>query len=148
MEELEVWQEERIRVTPGEYQVVCLAAKVQTIGVEGQGGWGRIKKIVLWFQIIEGPFMGKIIPAFLAVPNNKVSSGTKFYHFWVVANGLQKPTRNRLKEMGLSKFVNKIYLASIVDVIPKYPDGNPKQEVFHYSRVDYLKELIVGDPKS
>lgn len=149
MSEFEEWQGERSRVPQGNYNLLCLSAKRTVIGLEGKGGWGRVEKIVLWFQIVDdGDYIGKIIPAFLAVPDSKVSMSTKFYQFWVIANGFKRPGRNRLKDMALTKFIDKIFLASVVDSKSKYPDGTTKPDVFQYSRVDYLKDLIAGNTES
>jgi len=93
--------------------------------------------------------MGAIVPMFLTLGNNgKVPQGSKYYTCWCVANGLRRPLRGRLKEMPPAKFTNKVFGGLVVDVKPRWVTGEELPGLFHYSRVDILYELVVGDPKS
>jgi hypothetical protein len=49
--------------------------------------------------------------------------------------------------MPLSKFQGKIFQGEVVDVKPKFaPSGPELPEALHYSRVDILYDLLVGNP--
>ena len=53
-----------------------------------------------------------------------------------------------MKEMPPAKFMNKVFLAEVVDVKPKFKEGQEQPSFFHYSRVDVLYELMVGNTES
>lgn len=145
----DIWNEKRTKIPPGKYNLIGLKGHRAGIWLEGQGGYGRSNKIVLWFKVYDGPYQGALLPAFIPInENGKVPQGSKYYHFWVIANGLRRPIRNRLKEMPISKFENKLFRGEVVDVKPKYKNGETMPELFHYSRVDMLYELLVGNPDS
>jgi hypothetical protein len=50
--------------------------------------------------------------------------------------------------MPASKFEGKVLYGEVVDVKPRWNSGQEQPDLFHYSRVDALYELIVGDPNS
>jgi hypothetical protein len=143
------WNEYRAKIPAGPYQFRCIKAGRANVWHEGKGGWGRSEKIILWFEIIQGDYVGKILPMFLPMGNNgKVPQGSKYFTAWCVANGLRRPQRARLKEMPPSKFLNKVFWGEVVDVKPRWNSGEEQPELFHYSRIDALYELLVGDPDS
>jgi hypothetical protein len=43
----EKWNENRPRIPAGRYSLKCI-----------KGGWGRTEKIILWFEVFEGEYMG------------------------------------------------------------------------------------------
>ena len=144
----QAWAENRPKINPGKYQAQCVKAEKSGIWHAGQGGWGRSEKIVLWFQVFGGEHSGVIIPTFLTTgENGAVHQGSKYFVFWVIANGLRKPLRSRLKEMPMCKFEGKVFEVEVVDVKPKM-SGKELPDLFTYSRVDYIYELIVGNPDS
>jgi hypothetical protein len=99
--------------------------------------------------LIEGEYAGAVIPMFLTLGNNgKIPQGSKYFLSWCIANGLRRPERNRLKEMPPSKFEGKVFEVLVVDVKPKWIDGTAQPDLFHYSRVDELYELVVGNPNA
>lgn len=154
------WSEARTKIPPGKYHVVCIEGKKPSIWVEGSGGWGKLKnRVVLWFQVVEGEFAGAIIPMFLSLPDKgkrkltdiRIPDGSRYYDCWRVANGGRRPRRARFKEMNPSKFLNKSYIAAIVDIKPKWritgqDDPIEKPEWAHYSKVQVLYALVTGDP--
>jgi len=142
------WHEERTKIPAGRYLLRCVKAGKEKIWHQGRGGWGKSEKMVLWFEVFEGEYAGSILPAFLPLSGDKISQGSKYFQFWVVANGLRRPLRNRLKEMPPSKFVGKVFDGEVVDVKPKWHKGVEQPALFHYSRVDALYEVAVGDPNS
>ena len=147
MDGTEAWHEHRTKVPPGQYLLKCIKAESARIWYEGRGGWGRSGKVILWFEIVQGDYMGKVVPMFLPLTNQgKISQGSKYFASWCVANGLRRPSRNRFKEMPVSKFLDKVFDGELVDVKPRYPTGKPKPDLFHYSRVDILYELVIGNP--
>jgi hypothetical protein len=147
MHKIEAWNEHRIKVPPGRYSLKCIKANRASVWHEGQGGWGRSEKVILWFEVFEGEQMGKLLPMFLPLGSNgKVSQGSKYFISWCIANGLHRPRRARLKEMPPVKFTNKVFEGEVVDVKPKWRTGQEQPDLFHYSRVDILYELIIGNP--
>ena len=143
----ETWSEGRPKIPAGSYDLKCLKAEKRSIWHEGQNAWGKTERVVVWFQIFEGEFAGTIIPMFLTIgAGGRVPQGSKYYIGWTIANGLFRPKRGRLKEMALSKFEGKLFRGDVVDVRPKWKGGPEMQSVFHYSRVDVIRELIAGNP--
>ena len=147
MSGIEEWPERRTKIPMGQYLLKCIKAEKAKIWQEGRGGWGRPEKVVLWFEIFHGDYTGKVVPMFLPLTTQgKISQGSKYFASWCVANGLRRPLRNRLKDMPVSKFLDKVFNGEIVDAKPRYPTGKPKPDLFRYSRVDILYELVIGDP--
>ena len=150
------WSEARTRVEPGEYHIKCIGYnRPNAIWMEGSKGWGKVtNRLVVWFEIIEGPSKGKIIPMFFNLSENqKVPEGSRYNDAWRIANGGQRPPRARFKEMNPSKFLNKSFRAEIVDIKPKWripgiEEPQEKPEIFFYSKVFCLYELLTGDPKN
>ena len=149
MDKIEAWDEHRTWIPSGRYQLQCVKAGKADIWHEGKGGWGKTEKVVLWFQIVEGEHLGAVLPMFLTLGRNgKIPQGSKYFVSWCIANGLRRPERARLKEMPPSKFTNKVFEGGVVDVRPKWIDGQEQPKLFHYSRVDALYELLVGNPNA
>jgi hypothetical protein len=149
MDKIEEWHEHRTKIPPGRYLLKCLKGEKASIWHEGQGGYGRSEKIVLWFEVVEGEHMGKVVPMFLPLGRDgKIHQGSKYFTFWCIANGLRLPQRTRLKEMPPLKFKEKVFEGEIVDVKPRWITGKEQPNLFHYSRVDILYELVIGDPNS
>ncbi len=149
MDKIEAWDESRTKIPRGKYLLKCVKAGKANIWHEGKGGWGRSQKIILWFEVVQGEYMGKILPMFLPLgKNGKVPQGSKYFTAWCISNGLQRPQRARLKEMPPIKFKNKVFDAEVVDVRPRWINGVEQPDLFHYSRVDVLYCLVIGDPNS
>lgn len=149
MEKIEKWHEQRTKIPPGRYLLKCIKAQKAFVWHEGRNGWGKSEKVILWFEVIQGDYMGAIVPMFLVVgENGKIPQGSKYFVSWCIANGLRRPLRNRLKEMPPSKFEGKVFEGEVVDVKPKWNTGKEQPKLFHYSRVDALYELIIGNPNS
>lgn len=154
MDPYEKWNEARTRIEPGEYHIKCISSNRPQIWVQGSKGYGKLNnRVVLWFEVVEGPYKGKIIPMFFNLPENlnKVPDGSRYHDAWRIANGGQRPPRSRFKEMNPSKFLNKSFRAEVVDIKPKWlipgqdkPKEIMKPEPFHYSRVYVLYEFITG----
>lgn len=146
---IEEWNEHRTKIPAGRYLLKCVKGGKANVWHEGQGGWGRSEKIILWLEVLQGDEMGKVLPMFLPLgKNGKVPQGSKYFTAWCIANGLRRPLRARLKEMPPSKFKDKVFEAEVVDVKPKWITGREQPDLFHYSRVDILYELVIGDPNS
>jgi hypothetical protein len=80
--------------------------------------------------------------------NGKIPQGSKYFTCWCIANGFRRPERNRLREMPPLKLESKVFEGEVVDVKPRHTRGQEMHEIFHYSRVDALYELLVGNPES
>ena len=149
MDILEQWNEHRTRIPPGKYLLKCIKAGKERIWHQGEGGPGGSQKVVLWFEVVEGEQKGKIVPMFLRIGDNgKVPQGSKYYVAWCIANGLRRPPRARIKEMPPLKFRDKVFNGEVVDVKPLWIKGMEQPSLFHYSRVDIVYELVLGDPNS
>jgi hypothetical protein len=149
MDKTKEWSECRTKISPGRYLLKCIKAGKASVWHEGQGGWGRSEKIILWFEVVQGDHTGKVVPMFLTTGNNgKVPQGSKYFVSWVIANGLRRPQRARIKEMPPLKFKDKVFEGEVVDVKPRWITGREQPELFQYSRVDILYELVIGDPNS
>lgn len=143
------WAQNRSRILPGEYELKCLKAEKKGIWHAGQNAWGRADKVILWLQVFGGEHSGVIVPMFLTTgENGVVHQGSKYFISWCIANGLQRPPRSRLKEMPLSKFENKVFRCEVVDVKPKFKNGTTMPDIFTYSRVDAIYELLAGNPNA
>jgi len=101
--------------------------------------WGE--KITLTFQINE-PYEhnGIELPMYMNV-YKKYQAASNYYEAWVIARG-SKPQRN-------DKMTPRIFLGGLFEVVvttvkPKHKDGSYKKEIFHYSKIDYLKDRIIG----
>ena len=147
MDKTDAWTEHRTKIPPGKYTLKCINAKRGGIWHEGKRGWSRSEKVIVWFEVFDGDHTGAIIPMYLTLgKHGKIPQGSKYFHAWCIANGLRRPLKNRLKEMPPSKFLNKVFGGEVVNVKPKYITGEQQPELFHYSRVDILYELVIGNP--
>ena len=148
MDLYEIWNENRTRIPEGRYSLRCVKAAKSSFWLEGKGGWGKSEKVMMMFEVFStGDYHGALIPMFFALSDDgKIHQGSKYYQCWCVANGLRKPARGRLKEMPPSKFLNKVFSGDVVTVKPKYENGQEQPELFHYSKVQRLYELEVGNP--
>lgn len=154
MDKIEEWNEHRTKVPAGRYLLKCIKAEKTKIWHQGTGGWGGSEKVVLWFEITGGEHSGKVVPMFLPLQKDKygkttgkVPQGSHYFTYWVIANGLKWPERARLKEMPVSKFVDKVFEGEVVDVKPKWNNGKEQPELFHYSRASVLYSLF-GEVKN
>ena len=155
MDKAEEWNEHRTKIPQGRYFLKCFKAERVRIWHEGQGGYGRSEKIILWFEVVQGDEMGKVLPMFLPLQvdkqgnaTGKVPQGSKYFTAWCIGNGLQRPQRARLKEMPPLTFKDKIFYGEVVDVKPRWITGREQPEFFQYSRVDILYGLVLGDLNS
>jgi hypothetical protein len=96
------------------------------------------RRLFLHFKIIEGgEFVGKKVFMPFNMPNNKkIGSGFKYYRFWCMVNGWNKPSRNTM--MSPKIFKSKVYQIHTRTV---QPNGFP--EKFRYSVVDNM-DLLAG----
>jgi len=149
MDKTEEWKGHRTKIPKGRYLLKCIKAGKTGIWHEGKGGWARSEKMILWFEVVQGEHVGKVVPMFLPLgQNGKVPQGSKYFTVWCIANGLRRPQRARLKEMPPQKFKDKVFEGEVVDVKPRWVTGRAQPEIFQYSRVDILYDLIIGNPDS
>lgn len=105
---------------------------------------GEMRLYLRWKVITSGMCHGvKLFQSFKYY--ERWGTQSRFYEAWTVANGARPKVRTR---MSLSIFKNKIFSACIRTVKPEYEDGpmkdKPKPDIFHYSIVDRLLEVIAG----
>ncbi len=102
-------------------------------------------RIFLRYKVVSiGPYMGT--PLFQAFKSyDRWPPRSKYYQNWSIANGARPRSITR---MSPGVFKNKVFRAQVRTVVPKYESGplkgKPKPEIFHYSIVDELLEVVVG----
>lgn len=137
-----VADESRPLIPEGIYQVCC-------IRIEKGASHFRSLKMFLTFQIVTpGQYMGtelfmaiNLIDTRTGKQFKKVPRGSKYYEQWVIANNNNLPCRK--DRMSSSIFKNGVFEAVVRTVKPKFEDGTPKPNCFHYSVVSCLKSRIV-----
>ena len=142
----EVWNEDRPKIPPGVYSVLCVSAGKRKV-------WWNLEmgslQEVLWMQICDGEFSGKTLPMFLPVRrewNGKVPRGSKLYLSYFVANGMKDPERARVKEMSPRIFIGKVFKCWVRDTRSKFLNGSLKPEDLQYSVVEQLIDLLPEIP--
>jgi len=139
-EKIKRYDEHRTKIPEGRYLLFCVKCGKWTFSYKGK----FVPKIVLWFEIRgECDDYGKIIPMYLEITDDgKVRPRSDYAKFWIIANGCQLPERYRLKEMPPSKFVGQYFDAFVKDVKSEWETGEEQPEVFRYSKVKILYEVV------
>ncbi len=126
-------------IPEGEYQVKYLGADSpkKVFGPE------EFRLYLHWKIVDQGHyFETQLFQSFRHYKNWPFSS--KFYCNWTLANHGQKPKKRT--RMTLSVFKNKIFLAQVKTVRPKYREGSlrgrEKPAGMHYSIIDELIEIV------
>lgn len=100
---------------------------------ELSGYYGR-RVLYLWFQVVDGPHMGKRIFMHFNFPK-KMTRSSKYFKAWCVANNQFKPRRN--DRLSPRTFSNKVFSVK-VRTVSKSTNYEP------YSVVDELLGVSVG----
>ena len=104
-------------------------------------------KLFLHFNIIEGKYFEKRL--FMAInltdcrtgkEFKKVSSGSKYYESWVIANNNQLPSRG--DRMSPRIFKDHVFQVKTRIVTRKFDDGTEKPRCFHYTVIDHLIQRL------
>lgn len=76
MDKIEEWNECRTKIPPGKYELTCFKAERTKIWHEGKNGWGKSEKIILWFEVLQGEHVGKVVPMFLPLKLDERGNAT------------------------------------------------------------------------
>lgn len=88
---------------------------------------------------MSGPYHGIKLFCSYNTKYKQFPIGSKFYGDWCVANGALPCRKDKMSKR---VFLKKAFLVKVRDVAPKYPDGQPKPNMFHYSVVDRIIEKV------
>lgn len=139
MEDYKYNGNDRILITPGNYEAVCTK-------FEQAFCFGKSPRLFLHFQIVEQcKFNGIVLWGAYNVDFKKgrIPSGSKYYRSWVIANKFVKPKRN--DRMNPKIFLNKVFKVAVRTVKPFFPGTKELQpEEFHYSIIAEIIDLLVG----
>lgn len=103
----------------------------------------REDSLCLEWSPTDASHFGVILPQFFRMKYSRYKATTKYYTAWVTANNCVHPTRPTRKYMSPRIFENVIGIVTVRTVRPKFANGEPKPECFHYSVVDELLQLSV-----
>ncbi len=136
-EEFGVSSDARAFIPEGMYEAVCTGAEVVELYK-----FGRSPKLFLHFQIYEGVYKGTplYLPMTAPTKGGKVGIGAKLYANYVIANGGKPPGRR--DRLSLKVFKHRLFRVRVRTVVPRFEDGTPKPERFHYSIVSELHERL------
>lgn len=119
-------------IPEGEYEAACVKH-------EHSRYLAKEKRLYLHYQIISGEFEAtKLFQAF-NYNYKSFSRASKYYVEWSLAN---KALPRRRDKMSPRVFLNKAFKVKVVTVKPKHGDGTVKPEMFHYSKVDRIIEVL------
>lgn len=114
--------------------------KARVIGYKKKNyRWGE--KIEFKFQIDEPcEYKGIELSMYMNV-YKKYNPASTYYEAWVIAKGSKPPRKD--------KMTPRIFLGGLFEVIvttvkPKHKDGSYKKEILHYSKIDEIKDRIIG----
>ncbi len=122
------------RIPAGNYEV-------QSFKVEKRPYLSGERKLYVHYRIIDGEYQGTELFCSYNFNYRAFPKGSKYYTDWSIANE-GRPTRR--DKMSPNIFRNKIFCVKVRDAEPKYGDGKPKPEMFHYSVVDRIEEKLAG----
>lgn len=122
------------QIPKGKYEAVCIKTDVSKY-------LGKEKRLYLHFKIIAGEYSETKIFGIYNYNYKSFPRGSKYYTDWSIANGALP---RRADRMSTRIFKGKVFLVKIRDAIPRYDDGTPKPEMFHYSVVDRIMERLTG----
>lgn len=103
----------------------------------------RENSLCLKWSLIDARHFGVNLAQFFRMNYSHYKATTKYFTAWVIANNYVYPTRPTRKYMSPRIFENVIGIVTVRTVRPKFANGEPKPECFHYSVVDELLQLSV-----
>lgn len=119
-------------IPAGIYEAVCInSQKSKYLGKE--------RRLYLHYQITSGEYFNTII--FQSFNNNYKSfpMASKYYIEWSLAN---RALPKRRDKMSPDVFLKKAYRVKVTTVRRKYSDGTFMPEMFNYSKVDRIVEVL------
>jgi hypothetical protein len=123
------------RIPEGEYEAICYGAEIGR-------AWGNIPKLFLQFNIVGGEKDGTRLFMACTYVKGKCKKRSKLYGQYMILHGrpLSKKDKPHPK-----RFVGKMYRVKVRDVNPKESDNTLKPDIFKYSVVDRIIEVIAGE---
>ena len=107
--------------------------------------FGKAEKLkIVWQIVMPIKYAGLKIPSYCNYAYKKFPKPSKYWSWWVVANGNRKPERTEKSRMSPQIFKDKVFEACIETVKPKFRNGKVKPDVFHYSQVTDLLSITIG----
>ncbi len=123
------------RIPEGEYEAVCFK-------VESKPYRGSEKRLYLHFKIVDGTNQGTKLFATYNIKYKSFPRASKYYTDWSIANGSLPKRRDRMPGM---VFKEKLFCVKVRDARPTYDDGTIKPDMFRYSVVDRIIEILSGN---
>jgi hypothetical protein len=123
-------------IQPGEYLAQCIAFKEFK-------QFGGLKKLALTWDLTLSGMEGVRLAQYFNMEHQTFKENSFYYENWVVANNCTRPRRRNRAYMPPTMFTNIVGAVLVVTVSPKFENGKPKPEVFHYSKVQRLLSLSV-----
>lgn len=97
------------------------------------------RRLYLHYQITSGEFMAIKLFQPINFKYKHFPRGSKYYTEWSLAN---KALPKRRDKMSPNVFLNKAYKIKVTTVRRKYPDGTFMPEMFNYSKVERIVEVL------
>lgn len=123
-------------IPEGIYEAVCTAYEEAFV-------FGKTLKLFLHFKIITpGEHLGTtLFMAFNIGKHRKLALGSRYYKYWLMMNGWQRPSRNA--KMSPRIFLNKSYEVFVKIVKPEL-NGIEMPANCHYSIIEQLVRVNTG----
>jgi hypothetical protein len=119
-------------VPEGNYEAVCVKFEVKKY-------LGSEKKLYLHYEIMQGVHIGTKLFQAINYKYRSFPKASKYYTEWTVANGALPQRRDK---MSPRIFKDRAFLVKVKTSKPKYDDGEFKSELFHYSIVERIIEVL------
>ena len=126
------WENSPAKIQEGFYRVDCINAEKQNPKISGKEN----PIVALFHRVITEDGKREIIIQRLHI-HKKFTDHMAYYKAWVAATG-HRPDRRRIKEMPMSVFIGRSFLAKVEDHKPLRSD--------HDSRLLYAMEGITDPP--
>ncbi len=136
-EEFSVGGDARPLIPEGVYEAVCTSAESVELFK-----FGRSRKLFLHFEVYEGEHKGTPLYLPMTAPKQggKVGVGSKLYASYLIANGGRPPGRR--DRLAIKVFKHRLFRVRVRTVRPRFEDGTPKPDRFHYSVIAELLERL------
>lgn len=129
--------EDRVWIEPGKYKAYCFKSEY---GLSFGGG----KKLYVGFRLVEGIYKNAELVMYCTRPRGTLKPTHKIYKQWCLAIGKKPKVGEAFRK---EIFVDKTYLVTVADTIPKFSDGTDFPDFMKYSKVDSIIEPVTNELK-